>query len=54
MSGLSYLEMMEMVDEDIANGSKGAFAIAVFDLNGLKILNGHSGTQNGRCVYRDS
>ena len=46
-SKLAYMEKEEETDKEIANGTKGPFAIVAFDVNGLKYTNDNLGHDEG-------
>lgn len=49
---LAYIEQVEIIDRDIENGSIKQFAVAVFDLNGLKVINDTLGHDEGDNYIR--
>ncbi|MBP5661628.1 MAG: diguanylate cyclase [Clostridia bacterium] len=52
-SKTAYLEVVRRLDEEIGEGTA-AFAIAVFDVNGLKTINDNYGHVNGDRVITDT
>ena len=46
-SKLAYMEKEEETDKEIANGTKGSFAVVAFDVNGLKYTNDNMGHDEG-------
>ena len=50
----AYTEDKELIENRMASGQQKDFAIIVFDLNGLKIINDTKGHDAGDCFIKDS